>query len=116
LTWTYADDRANDAQARDREVDRAVAGAFAARARQEAVARNRVGDFAGAKRVLDTTAARIRDYAGNDPALLDLLETMDREEQVVAAPMAEPARKHMHFASANVLRSRDASGRSVRRA
>ncbi len=116
LTWTYADDPANDAQARDREVDRAVAGAFAARARQEAVARNRAGDFAGAKRVLDTTAARIRDYAGNDPALLDLLETMDREEQVVAAPMAEPARKHMHFASANVLRSRDASGRSVRRA
>ena len=37
LTWTYADDRANDAQPRDREVDRAVARLFAARARQEAV-------------------------------------------------------------------------------
>ena len=41
LTWTYADDRANDAQARDAEVDRAVARLFAARARQEAVRRNR---------------------------------------------------------------------------
>jgi Ca-activated chloride channel family protein len=116
LTWTYADDPANDAQPRDREVDRAVAGAFAARARQEAVGRNRAGDFAGAKRVLDATAARIRGYAGSDPELLDLLETMVREEQVVAAPMVEPARKQMHFASANLLRSRDASGRSVRRA
>ncbi len=47
LTWTYADDRANDAQQRDREVDRAVARLFAARARQEAVARNRSGDFDG---------------------------------------------------------------------
>ena len=43
LTWTYADDRANDAQPRDREVDRAVARLFAARARQEAVRLNRDG-------------------------------------------------------------------------
>jgi Ca-activated chloride channel family protein len=116
LTWTYADDRANDAQPRDRAVDHAVARAFAARARQEAVGRNRAGDYGGAKRVLDATAARIGDYAGSDPVLLDLLETLRQEEHVVAAPMIEPARKQMHFASANLLRSRDASGRSVRRA
>jgi Ca-activated chloride channel family protein len=115
LTWTYADDRANDAQPRDREVDRAVARLFAARARQEAVGRNRVGDYSGARHVLDATAARIRAYAGSDPDLRELLDTMVREEQVFAAPMAEPARKQAHFASANLLRSRDASGRSVRR-
>jgi Ca-activated chloride channel homolog len=116
LAWTYADDRANDAQPRDREVDRAVARRFAARARQEAVGRNRVGDYSGAKRVLDATATRIRGYAGNDPELRELLETLSREEQVFAAPMAEPARKHAHFASSNMLRSRDVSGRSLRRA
>ena len=115
LAWTYADDRANDDQPRDRDVDRAVARLFAARARQEAVGRNRQGDYAGARRVLDATASRIRGYAGDDPALRDLLDTMVREETVYAAPMAEPARKQAHFASANALRSRDAAGRSVRR-
>ena len=115
LAWTYADDRANDDQPRDRDVDRAVARLFAARARQEAVGRNRQGDYAGARRILDATASRIRGYAGDDPALRDLLDTMVREETVYAAPMAEPARKQAHFASANALRSRDAAGRSVRR-
>src|SRR6185503_10692635 len=57
LVWTYADDRANDDQPRDRDVDRAVARLFAARARQEAVGRNRQGDYAGARRILDATAS-----------------------------------------------------------
>ena len=115
LTWTYADDRANDEQPRDREVDRAVARLFAARARQEAVQRNRVGDYAGARHALDATAGRIRVYAGGDPEMGALIDTMVREEAVFAAPMAEPSRKRMHFASANMLRSRDAAGRSVKR-
>ncbi|OGO56649.1 MAG: hypothetical protein A2Z32_13265 [Chloroflexi bacterium RBG_16_69_14] len=115
LTWTYADDRANDDQPRDREVDRAVARLFAARARQEAVQRNRVGDYSGARHVLDATAARIGAYAGNDPEMRALIDAMVREEVVFAAPMAEPSRKQAHFASANLLRCRDASGRSVKR-
>jgi hypothetical protein len=49
LTWSYADDRANDGQPRDPDVDRAVARLFAARARQEAVQRNRSGDYDGAR-------------------------------------------------------------------
>ena len=53
MTWSYADDRANDDQPRDAEVDRAVGRLFAARARQEAVQRNRAGDYEGARRILD---------------------------------------------------------------
>jgi Ca-activated chloride channel homolog len=116
LTWAYADDPANDRQARDLEVDRAVARQFAARARQEALQRNRNGDFEGARRVLDGTRARIEGYAGDDPAMRSLLGTLAEEEVVYAAPMAEPSRKRLHFASANLLRSRDGSGRSIRRA
>lgn len=116
LTWTYADDRANDEQPRDRDVDRAVARLFAARARQEAVQRNRVGDYAGARHILDATAARIRGYAGSDPELRSLVDAMVQEQVVFAAPMAEPSRKQMYAASANLMRSRDASGRSVKRA
>jgi Ca-activated chloride channel homolog len=116
LTWSYADDGANDAQPRDRVVDRAVARLFAARARQEAVGRNRNGDFSGARRVLESTANRIRAYASGDPELRELVDSMVREEQVFSAPMVEPARKSAHYAAANLLRSRDAQGRSVRRA
>lgn len=116
LAWTYADDRANDIQGRDREVDRAVARLFAARARQEALGRNRDGDFVGAQHILDATRARILGYAGDDPVIRELIDTLAEEEVVYAAPMAEPARKQAHFASANALRSRDILGRSVKRA
>jgi len=116
LTWAYADDAANDRQSRDREVDRAVARLFAARARQEALRRNRDGDFEGARWVLDGTRGRIEGYAGDDPAMRSLLGTLAEEEVVYAAPMAELSRKRLHYASANLLRSRDGTGRSIKRA
>jgi Ca-activated chloride channel homolog len=116
VAWTYADHKANDAQARDREVDRAVARLFAARARQEAVGRNRDGDFEGARRVLEATAGRIREYAGTDRETTALAESLTRERAAFSAPMPEQDRKQLHFASANLLRSRDAQGRSVKRA
>jgi Ca-activated chloride channel family protein len=116
LAWTYADHRANDRQPRDPEVDRAVARVFAGRARQEAIRRNRDGDFEGARRILDATAGRIREYAASDPETSALAEALTRERTAFSAPMPEQDRKRLHFATANLLRSRDAHGRSVRRA
>jgi hypothetical protein len=115
LTWSYADDAANDRQVRDREVDRVVARLFAARARQEAVGRNRGGDFIHARWALTATAERIRSYAGDDPELHGLARALESDAPTFAAPMSEPSRKQAHYASANSLRSRDAQGRSVRR-
>ena len=114
LTWSYADDRANDDQVRNPDVDRAVGRLFAARARQEAVQRNRNGDYEGARRILDATARRIREYAGHDTILRDVIDELREEQVIYAEPMAEPLRKQAHFASANMLRSRDATGRSVK--
>jgi hypothetical protein len=79
------------------------------------VRRNRDGDFIDARRALASTAERIRSYAGSDPELRSLIDALEDEAPVFAAPMAERSRKQAHFASANLLRSRDASGRSVRR-
>ena len=45
IAWTYADHPANDAQPRDRDVDRVVARLFAERAKQEAVGLNRRGQY-----------------------------------------------------------------------
>ncbi len=115
LTWTYADDRANDAQPRDRSVDHVVAELFAARARQDAVASNRAGDFVGAGRRMAGTAERIRSYADGDPDLLRLADSLVLETHDFAAPMAEMSRKQRHFASANMLRSRDSFGHSIKR-
>ncbi len=115
LTWTYADHQANDAQARDPEVDRAVARLFAARARQEAVLRNRSGDFVQARSAIASVAERISSYAGRDPELRELVKALQAEQTVFAAPMPEASRKSLHYASANVARSRDASGHAMRR-
>lgn len=115
LVWSYADDRTNDAQPRDRVVDRAVARQFAARARQEAVQRNRGGDFIHARWALESTAARIRKYANGDADLRGLAEALVAEAQVYAAPVAEPSLKQAYFASANLARSRDAMGGSLKR-
>ena len=113
LTWTYADDRANDAQPRDPEVDRVVARVFAARARQEAVALNRDGDYERARPGSwpSTGAADPRLRRASDAELREIADALLEAEQVLyAAPMAESERKQTHFASANVARSRDAHG------
>jgi hypothetical protein len=108
--WEYADDRTNDAQPRDRAVDRAVAKLFAARARQDAVKLNRLGEFGEARAELREVAARILAYAGSDAELRNLASELQSEEQRFAAPMPEMARKAA-FASANYsLRSRAPHG------
>jgi hypothetical protein len=113
LAWQFASDADSNAQPRDRIVDRAVAEQFASRARQEAVGLNRSGDWRGAERALLSVSERIADYAGSDPelrALVNELSAVDAPR--MAAPMAEMSRKAMHFASANLSRGRDSTGKS----
>jgi Ca-activated chloride channel family protein len=114
LTWAYADTVTNDQQPRDREVDRVVARMFAARATQEAVRLNREGDYRRAGDLLAATAARIRSYAGSDPELRALVDELTARHVVMEAPVPEYERKQMHYASANLARSRMPDGRSIR--
>ena len=114
LGWEYADDRTNDLQARDRDVDRAVARIFAARARQEAIGRNRSGDYQGAREALRGVSRRIRDYAGRDPVLREIVGELDLESDQMAAPMAEMSRKQAFFASANLARMRTYDGKATK--
>ncbi len=114
LGWEYADNRVNDLQERDREVDRAVARIFAARARQEAIGRNRAGDYRGARETLSGVARRIRDYAGRDHDLREIVAELERETDMMSAPMAEPSRKQAFFASANAARMRTFDGKATK--
>ncbi len=114
LSWEHADDAANDAQSRDRAVDRVVAGVFAARARQEAVRRNRMGDYRGARSVLEKTAQRIRSYAGEDVDLRRIADDLLAEASTFERVMPERSRKVAYAQSAYTLQSRAPSGAAMR--
>ncbi len=114
LAWEYADDRANDAQPRDREVDRQVAGIFAARARQRAVELNRRGEHEQASEELKATARKIRGYAGADPELGAIIDGLLREAEVFGRVMVEAQRKMVFASTAYALRSRDVQGKARR--
>jgi Mg-chelatase subunit ChlD len=114
LSWEHADDAANDAQPRDRAVDRVIAGVFAARARQEAVRRNRAGDYRGARTILEATARRIRSYAGDDPELRRIVDELLREAETFEQAMPERTRKVAYAQSAYRLQSRTSEGAALR--
>ena len=112
--WEFADDRANDRQPRDREVDRTVAGIFAARARRRAVELNRQGDYDAASHALKATARKIRAYAGKDAELRQIVDGLMAESEMFGQVMFERTRKE-HFAmSSHALQSRDMEGRARR--
>ncbi|HEX2722820.1 MAG TPA: VWA domain-containing protein, partial [Gemmatimonadaceae bacterium] len=115
IEWTYASHAANDAQPRDREVDRKVADIYAARARADATEANRHGDLAAARRVLERTAARIRQYAGNDAHLAQawnqLLREVPRFDQAVMSPQSMKAE---FYAAELSVKGRAMDGRARR--
>ena len=109
----WADNHANDTQPRDADVDRAVARQFGARARQEAVAATRMATSTALATYPRGPPAH-RKYAGRYPVLRALIDQLEAQAQQFAAPMPARLLKEAHFASANVARSRDAMGRSLR--
>lgn len=114
LSWEHADDAANDAQPRDRSVDRVIAGVFAARARQEAVRLNRAGDYRAARAVLEATARRIRGYAGDDAELRRIADELAQAAETFERVMPERSRKVAYAQSAYALQSRAADGAAMR--
>jgi Ca-activated chloride channel family protein len=114
LAWLHASHAANDAQPRDRNVDRAVARIHAARARMEAVRLNRLGDYTDARHALQSVARRIKGYAGSDAELNELAGQLIAEEAAFSSAMPEMDRKRRHFTSANIQRSRGTDGQAQR--
>ncbi len=114
VAWQYAGDHDNDAQERNGEVDRIIAGIYAARARQEAVRLNRMGDFDAAREVLRATARRIRGYAGKDPELHRIMSELRAESEQFHRAMPERMRKQHYAMSRQHMRSRDVEGKARR--
>ncbi len=112
--WTYAGHEANNAQPRDRVVDRAVAALEAAAAREQAVALNREGRFEEARRALEAAQRRIRGYADDDAELARVIEALSADFAVLSAPMTLSAQKAVHFAASTSVRMRDVEGKAKR--
>lgn len=113
--WTYTDHPANDAQPRNVIVDRAVATLYAAQAAAEALELNRAGRFDEAAARLRATARRIKQYAGNDPELRAIIESLRERDVIYAQPMMAATSKAEYYASMNVSKMRDHSGKARRR-
>jgi Ca-activated chloride channel family protein len=114
VAWQYADDTTNNAQTRDKVVDRAVARLFAARARQEAIALNRRGEFEAAVKHLRRIGERIAGYADTDPELREMVKSLRAEEQNWSAPQPAMALKQAFASSAYAMRSRAEHGQAKR--
>lgn len=111
VSWTFASREENDAQPRERRVDRQVAGVYAARARALATECNRHGDYAQAREVLTETARRIREYAGRDAVLNQIADELLRDtERYAERPMPAMEMKASYFAAATAMRARAPSG------
>lgn len=115
LLWQYASHAENDAQPRDRVVDREVARLFAARARAEATEFNRRGDYDHARQVLEATARRIQAYTFGDRELKQLRLDLLREMRHFAdGPMSAMAMKSALFVAESVGKGRGMDGRARR--
>lgn len=115
LSWTFADHAANDKQLRDRSVDAAVAGLYAAKARDEALEFNRKGDFAAALDAIKTTASRIHAYAGDDKSLHGIADALVGEATEFNAPMNAREMKARYYQSHHSMRNRDIMGKTRRK-
>ena len=112
MTWTFADDTANDHQPRNLVVDRAVARLYAAIAQRDAVEANRRGNYTAARSILEKIAERIEGYAGDDPELRQIARGPRELVDEFAHAMDSAALKRRHFASYAVRSSREITGKA----
>ncbi|MEO6527487.1 MAG: VWA domain-containing protein [Gemmatimonadaceae bacterium] len=113
--WRYASHVENDAQSRDRIVDRAVAALYAARARAEATEANRHGDFRRAREVLEVTVRRVRSYAGDDEELEATWRALRSDiSRFTEAAMSPMQLKSALFVAESARRNRAPDGKARR--
>ena len=114
VTFRYASHDENDAQPRERAVDRRVAALYAAKAGQEALELNRDGEYEAARRKLDACARRIAEYAGDDAEIAAILEDLKEKAARFSKVMRADARKVAYSGTIADLTLRPTAPRSTR--
>ncbi len=111
-SFTYSSHEASDSEPRDREVDREVAAAYAARARQRAAELGREGATDRGSAVLRKTAARINEYTGDSSELLALVSALEQEAAKLEQ-MDDLDHKRLAYSTFRGLRSRGEDGMTI---
>ncbi|MFM9129531.1 MAG: hypothetical protein ACKOPF_06790, partial [Candidatus Limnocylindrus sp.] len=111
----YAGSAENDAQPRNRSVDRVVAQLFAAEARQRAIELNRYGAYERAQAVIEKVARRIASYAGDDRELAKLVTSLIAEANQWSRPALEFDRKESYHVAMYKMQSRWEDGTARKR-
>ena len=104
FSWAGHDE--NEAQPRDRAVDRLVAALYAARAERDALERNRKQDFTGARQVIERCLARIKQYAGDDPVLFAIVADLQHKAGQFGRDMDKLTSKSLYSMTSRALRGR----------
>jgi Mg-chelatase subunit ChlD len=115
LTWMFAEGYLNDAQPRDRDVDRIVARTYADRAIRAAMDGNRRGAWEEVRHNLLGVARRIKGYAGDDEVLRGIVAELEREADAWSVMREEMDRKVVYAQASYALKSRAPSGAAMRR-
>ncbi|MDO8691661.1 MAG: VWA domain-containing protein, partial [Dehalococcoidia bacterium] len=96
--FSYADNRACDAERRDSAVMKWVGLHHAERAKLEATALNRRGDLNGARKRVHSVVKRIHSYADGDADLLQAVEELEAlEPELSNAPISPMASKNISY-------------------
>lgn len=104
--FTWAGHAENDAQPRDRVVDRRVAALYAARAERAGHALNRKGGYELARQAVEACAARIRQYAGDDAELLAIVADLGCKARQYGRRMDPLTSKRFYATSSLAMKGR----------
>lgn len=116
LDWEWASHGENDAQPRDRTVDRATARRHASRARNAGLGHNRRGELRHGSEALAAVARRVAEYAGDDVELRDLVTALSVEAAELGRQiLGESDLKSRHRMAYNNLKGRRFDGMAMRR-
>jgi Ca-activated chloride channel homolog len=115
VVFRYASDEENDAQPRERSVDRRVAVLYAAKASREALEVNRDGRYEEALQLLAACQRRIEEYAGDDAEIRAVLEDLERAKEQCSRPMASAERKRAYSTAQASYKAALRAPRSLRR-
>jgi Ca-activated chloride channel family protein len=105
--FTWAGHAENDAQPRDRALDRMVASLYAARAERDALEQNQKRNFAGVRQLIERCVARIKKYAGDDAEILRIVADLERKAVQYGRDMDKLSSKAFYSSSHRIMKGRE---------
>lgn len=115
VKWEAAEEITNSNQRVNGDVVFEAATVLAERARRRALAANAQGNFEDAKRLIEEVLNDLRAFAQDDRRILTIIDALHRDALEFGEAMDPMLMKARHFASYQVMHSREAGGTARRK-